>query len=147
MIRYTKEYIGKLLDKYMDGTSTLDEEAILSEYFRGKDIPQEWEDYRQLFQEIEEMRPQPQTIKSRMGRHYKWIAIAASLLILVGIGFGVRQYQDQQEQYAIYEGSYIIRDGKKITDIKQILPELKATEQEVSEILKQQNNNQEIPTI
>jgi len=39
-----------------------------------------------------------------------------------------------------------IRD-RKITDIKQILPELKATEQEVSEILKQQNNNQEIPTI
>ena len=147
MRRYTKEYIGKLLDKYMDGTSTLDEEAILCEYFRGKDIPQEWEDYRQLFQEIEEMRPQPQTIKSRMGRPYKWIAIAASLLILVGIGFGVRQYQDLQEQYAIYEGSYIIRDGKKITDIKQILPELKATEQEVSEILKQQNNNQEIPTI
>ena len=147
MRRYTKEYIGKLLDKYMDGTSTLDEEAILCENFRGKDIPQEWEDYRQLFQEIEEMRPQPQTIKSRMGRPYKWIAIAASLLILVGIGFGVRQYQDQQEQYAIYEGSYIIRDGKKITDIKQILPELKATEQEVSEILKQQNNNQEIPTI
>ena len=33
MRRYTKEYIGKLLDKYMDGTSTLDEEAILCEYF------------------------------------------------------------------------------------------------------------------
>ena len=147
MIRYTKEYIGKLLDKYMNGTSTLDEEAILSGYFRGKDIPQEWEDYRQLFQEIENMRPQPLTIKRGMGRPYKWIAIAASLLILVGIGFGVRQYQDQQKQYAIYEGSYIIRDGKKITDIKQILPELKATELEVSEILKQQNNNQEIPTI
>jgi hypothetical protein len=147
MIRYTKEYIGNLLDKYMDGTSTLDEEAILSEYFRGKDIPQEWEDYRQLFQEIEDMRPQAQTIKRRMGWPYKWIAIAASLLILVGIGFGVRQYQDLQKQYAIYEGSYIIRDGKKITDIKQILPELEATEREVSEILKQQNNNQEIPTI
>ena len=147
MIRYTKEYIGNLLDKYMDGTSTLDEEAILNEYFRGKDIPQEWEDYRQLFQEIEEMRPQPKAIKRWMGWPYKWIAIAASLLILVGIGFGVRQYQDLQKQYAIYEGSYIIRGGKKITDIKQILPELEATEREVSEILKQQNNNQEIPTI
>ena len=147
MIHYTKEYIGKLLDKYMDGTSTLDEEAILSEYFRGKDTPQEWEDYRQLFQEIEDMRPQAQTIKRRMGWPYKWIAIAASLLILVGIGFGVRRYQNQQKQYAIYEGSYIIRGGKKITDIKQILPELEATEREVSEILKQQNNNQEIPTI
>ena len=147
MIRYTKEYIGKLLDKYMDGTSTLEEEAILSEYFRGGSIPQEWEDYRQLFQEIEDMRPQPKATKRRRGRLYKWITIAASLLILVGIGFGVLQYQNQQEQYAIYEGSYIIRDGKKITDIKQILPELKATEQEVADMLKQQDNNQEIPTI
>ena len=79
MIRYTKEYIGKLLDKYMDGTSTLDEEAILSEYFRGKDIPQEWEDYRQLFQEIEEMRPQPQAIKRWMG----WSVAAAAIVAAV----------------------------------------------------------------
>ena len=50
MIRYTKTYIKDLLDKYMDGTSTLEEEDILANYFRGKDIPQEWEDYRLLFQ-------------------------------------------------------------------------------------------------
>ena len=46
MIRYTKTYIKDLLDKYMDGTSTLEEEDILANYFRRKDIPQEWEDYR-----------------------------------------------------------------------------------------------------
>ena len=57
------------------------------------------------------------------------------------------QYQKQQEQYAIYEGSYIIRNGIKNTDIKEILPELKATELQVSEMLEQQNTNQEIPTI
>jgi len=34
-----------------------------------------------------------------------------------------------------------------MTDIKQILPELKATEQEVMDMMKQQNTNQEIPTI
>jgi predicted negative regulator of RcsB-dependent stress response len=77
----------------------------------------------------------------------KWLAIAASMLLLVGIGFGYRYYQEQQELYAIYEGSYIIRDGIKNTDIRQILPELQATEQEVANALKQQNNNQEIPTI
>jgi len=59
MIQYTKEYIAKLLDKYMDGTSTLDEEAILSQYFRGKNIPEEWLCYKQMFQEIEAMAPQP----------------------------------------------------------------------------------------
>ena len=82
MIRYTKEYLGKLLDNYMDGTSTLDEEAILSEYFRGKDIPQEWEDYRQLFREIEDMRPAPQTTNRWMGWSVAVAAIVAGVLYL-----------------------------------------------------------------
>lgn len=57
MIQYTKEYIQKLLTKYMDGTSTLDEEEILSSYFKGDNIPEEWICYQQLFQEIEAMQP------------------------------------------------------------------------------------------
>ena len=78
MIRYTKAYIKDLLDKYMDGTSTLEEEDILADYFRGKDIPQEWEDYRLLFQEIEAMKPQPKTSKRWIG----WSVVAA---IVAGI--------------------------------------------------------------
>ena len=78
MIRYTKAYIKDLLDKYMDGTSTLEEEDILADYFRGKDIPQEWEDYRQLFQEIEAMKPQPKTNK-------RWIGWSVAAAIVAGI--------------------------------------------------------------
>ena len=78
MIRYTKAYIKDLLDKYMDGTSTLEEEDILANYFRGKDIPQEWEDYRQLFQEIEAMKPQPKTNK-------RWIGWSVAAAIVAGI--------------------------------------------------------------
>ena len=76
MIQYTKEYIAKLLDKYMDGTSTLDEEAILSQYFRGKNIPEEWLCYKQMFQEIEAMAPQPKT-------HNRWAiwSIAAAAVV------------------------------------------------------------------
>ena len=59
MIQYTKEVIEKLLQKYMDGTSTLDEEAILAQYFQGENIPEEWLCYQQMFQEIEAMKPQP----------------------------------------------------------------------------------------
>ena len=57
MIQYTKEYIQELLTKYMDGTSTLDEEDILSSYFKGDNIPEEWLCYQQMFQEIEAMQP------------------------------------------------------------------------------------------
>ena len=58
MIQYTKEYIANLLDKYMDGSSTIEEEDILAQYFKGKNIPEEWICYQQMFQEIEEMAPQ-----------------------------------------------------------------------------------------
>ena len=78
MIRYTKTYIKDLLDKYMDGTSTLEEEDILADYFRGKDIPLEWEDYRLLFQEIEAMKPQPKSNK-------RWIGWSVAAAIVVGI--------------------------------------------------------------
>lgn len=78
MIRYTKTYIKDLLDKYMDGTSTLEEEDILADYFRGKNIPQEWEDYRLLFQEIEAMKPQTKISK-------RWIGWSVAAAIVAGI--------------------------------------------------------------
>ncbi len=58
MIQYTKEYIARLLDRYMDGTSTLQEEDILAQYFKGDNIPEEWACYKEMFQEIEAMKPE-----------------------------------------------------------------------------------------
>ena len=78
MIQYTKEVIEKLLQKYMDGTSTLDEEAILAQYFKGDNIPQEWLCYQQMFQEIDDMRPK-QHSKRRIG----WSIAAAIAIALV----------------------------------------------------------------
>jgi len=78
MIRYTKAYIKDLLDKYMDGTTSLEEEDILASYFRGNDIPQEWEDYRLMFQEIEAMKPQPR-------RNRQWIGWSVAAAVVAGI--------------------------------------------------------------
>ena len=55
MTKYSKDYIAKLLDRYMDGTSTLGEEDILADYFHRGNVPEEWADFQQLFQEIEAM--------------------------------------------------------------------------------------------
>lgn len=43
--------IQDLLDKYMDGATSNEEEAKLRKYFEehGNDIPEEWESYRALF--------------------------------------------------------------------------------------------------
>ena len=92
MIHYTKEVIEKLLQKYMDGTSTLDEEAILAQYFQGKNIPEEWLCYQQMFQEIEAMKPQPKA------RH-RWAVwgIAAAAVVAGVMYLAVPPQKVQQE--------------------------------------------------
>jgi hypothetical protein len=108
MIRYTKAYIKDLLDKYMDGTSTLEEEDILANYFRGKDIPQEWEDYRQLFQEIEAMKPQPKTSK-------RWIGWSVAAAIVAGILYVAvpRQQTIQQADPLMAQSDTIVQSSEQ----------------------------------
>jgi len=138
--------IHQLIERFLDAETTNAEEQILYYYFAGSDIAPELMQYREMFRwysdGMPKMRAKQPSITLR-----RILGFAASLLLLVGIGFGIYRYQQQQKEYAIYEGSYIIRNGMKITDISKILPELKATEQSISEKINQQNNNTEIPTI
>lgn len=94
MIHYTKEYIGQLLERYMDGTSTLEEEDIIADYLKGDDVPQEWEVYRELFQEIEDMQPAKTTRRNK-----RWVvwSIAAAIAIAF-VAFISVQLQERQQQ-------------------------------------------------
>ena len=82
MIQYTKEHIGRLLDKFMEGTSTLEEEDILSQYFAQADIPAEWEQYRLLFAEFEAMKPAEKPKRRWMGWGVAAAAVVAGVLYL-----------------------------------------------------------------
>ena len=101
MKRYTKEYIEKLLAKYMDGTTTLVEEEALAQYFRHQEVPREWEDYRLLFQEIDAMKPvspeiaeikpeiaeiEPKIIEiDRENRRKRWMGWGVAAAVVAGI--------------------------------------------------------------
>ena len=50
--------------------------------------------------------------------------VAASIVLVCGLGLGMYQIAFQKK-YEFLEGSYIIRDGRKVTDLKSILPELR----------------------
>ena len=91
MKRYSQHQIKALLDKFMDGQTTVEEEALLAEYFRSSDVPAEWEDYRLMFSyfdrgmegdlvPVEQPRP---TLTRLMGR--RWWGIAAAACITVAI--------------------------------------------------------------
>ena len=94
MKRYTKEYIEKLLAKYMDGTTTLDEEDTLAQYFRHQEVPREWEEYRLLFQEIDAMKPvspeiaetEPKIVEiDRENRRKRWMGWGVAAAVVAGI--------------------------------------------------------------
>lgn len=136
--------IQQQIERFLEGETSNAEEQTLYEYFNCQEVASSLTPYREMFLWFAAGMPENKCHHFPVKRI---LGIAASLLLLFGIGFGMWQYQKQQEEYALYEGSYIIRNGKKFTDIKQILPELKATEQEVMDMTKQQNTNQEIPTI
>ena len=88
MIQYTTQYIEQLLDKFMAGTSTLEEEDILSQYFAQNCIPTEWEQYRLLFAELEAMKP---TAKPRR-TWLRWSIAAA----FIGVVFATMLFQNNK---------------------------------------------------
>ena len=96
MTKYRKDYIAKLLDRYMDGTSTLDEEEILADYFRRESVPEEWEDYRQLFSEIAAMKP-----KRQEGRRAFWAVAAAAVAGLLYMAIPTKQVGLQPDGAAL----------------------------------------------
>ena len=117
MIHRTKGYIQSLLDKFMDGTTTLDEEDVLVEYFmQHGDIPGDWEDYRQLFAELEQMKPQASP------RRYWWWGCAAAAFVAGALWVAIPPSQPVQEQ-----------------------PRLFAEKQDTASILRPEPPNQEVP--
>ena len=91
MRQYTKAFIQSLLDKYMEGMTTLEEEDILHQYFTRSDVPAEWEDYRMLFAEIDSMRP--------AGKHDRrwWPWSIASAVVAALVVFTITQRPQENQ--------------------------------------------------
>lgn len=87
MKRYSQQQIQDLLDKFMNGLTTLEEEAALGDYFRTHEVPREWEDYRQMFgyfdrgMEGELLSSQASTAPLMRQMRHRWWGIAAAAAI------------------------------------------------------------------
>lgn len=80
-----KEYIQKLLDRYMSAETTKEEEQLLSDYFSShRKIPAEWRGYSILFRGIKQYKPMK--IASHRSVVLKWSAVAAIITVIFGTG-------------------------------------------------------------
>lgn len=85
--RYTKEYIARLLNRFMEGATTIEEERLLADYFRKTDhVPEEWSDYRRMFDWFSEGMPMKETAPRR--RWWPWAAAAAVITAII-IAFSI----------------------------------------------------------
>jgi len=126
--------IEELIERFFEGKSSNGEEQELYAFFSGENIPEHLLPYRPVFgyfeSGIKEEKLNHQTIIPKTKRLFLkkniriWAGIAASLLIL--ILFGIEHFSREKE-YIMYEGSYIVRNGIKITDPKIVIPEIKKT--------------------
>ena len=82
----TKEEVEQLLKRFMDGTSTLEEEAQLAEFFRSHEVVGEWKEYKEMFALFDEGNVEVNEKKRSKG-WWKFAGIAAMMLLLLGLGF------------------------------------------------------------
>ncbi|GAA4322291.1 hypothetical protein GCM10023115_50300 [Pontixanthobacter gangjinensis] len=83
--------IEKLLERYDEGETSLAEEKILREYFLREEVPEHLKSYQMMFmfstrQADEKLEEEPNISKSRKD-WYSWTAIAAILVVALGIFF------------------------------------------------------------
>ena len=120
--RNAKEWI----DRFLDGTTTNAEEKELYRFFIEGNVPDNLKKYQQMFQWFADGMPGKPRLQRTNVVHWVHISmkVAASIVLVCGLGLGMYQISFQKK-YEFLEGSYIIRDGRKVTDLKSILPELR----------------------
>ena len=103
--------IEKLVEKYLDATTTLQEEATLKDYFTGGFVAKHLQEYAYLFNYFTTAKEETftKTIslepKKSKKRNLKWFSVAASVAVLFSVFVGKQQYDknvQRKEAQRIY---------------------------------------------
>ena len=130
----------ELVGRFLDGTTTAEEEKQLYAFFRGNDIPEHLQPYREMFawfgQGLEEefatkKDPLP-VLPVRAGHRFRIWGTIAAVAATVALILLVRPAAETAA-FDPFEGSYIVRNGVKITDPALVRAEAEATIRTVEE--------------
>ena len=91
----TTQEVERLLQRFMDGTSTLEEEARLAEFFRTHEVAGEWATYKDMFALFDEGKVEVEE-KQKSTAWWKYAGIAAAIILLLGLGFYFNSQNDEK---------------------------------------------------
>lgn len=110
--------IEQLLEKYDNAETTLAEEAQIRAYFEEEEVPAHLEPYKMLFEYVSHTKQEqftkdvpllPKAFKTRRSKMYRWLAVAAIAILMLGAYFQVNRMNQKitmddlsQEQLMAY---------------------------------------------
>lgn len=110
--------IERLLEKYFEATTTVDDERKLREYFSQDDVATHLQQYRPMFNYFSNAKEEKYTkqvpLKPRVN-YYKWLSVAAAVVLTFGIYFG-KQYQDRKQR-ELEQAEYAYQETKKAFEL------------------------------
>ena len=124
--------IKELIKRFFEGVTTAVEEKMLYDYFAADDVAKELRSYQKMFRWYAGGMKESLPRRSKRRTLFVRLAVAASVIALFGVGFGCYKHFEDEKMYTIYKDSYIVRNGKKITNLKQIQPELERVSMEAA---------------
>lgn len=95
--------IEKLVHKYLEATTSLQEEKVLQEYFTSDDVAPHLQEYSMLFSYFKQSKNETftQTIQlkpEKTKKNWKWLSVAASVVLLFSVFVGNEKYQEHQQR-------------------------------------------------
>ena len=90
----TTQEVERLLQRFMDGTSTLEEEAQLADFFRTHEVAGEWATYKDMFALFDEGKVVVE--EKKITAWWKYAGIAVAIILLLGLGFYFNSRNDEK---------------------------------------------------
>ena len=125
---HTTQEVEQLLARFMDGTSTLEEEAQLAEFFRTHEVVGEWKEYKEMFALFDKGEVD---VKQTQPRWRKHVGMAATVALLVGIGSFLLFHQGSPERQTL---------TAKVDTVKTSPQQMEEKDSRVEEEKKDTNN-------
>jgi len=137
--------IERLLDKYLNAETTLTEENELKNYFLGDNVAPHLEEYRILFEYFSTSKNERFTKSIQLNskkKHWKWLSVAASIILLVSVYTGYEKKQERKAEKIYKETQFALEIlASNLNKGTVAIAQLKEFEKAKNKIFKQPKRN------
>ena len=124
------ERIRKMVDRFMAGETSLDEELQLYRYFAGEDVAEDLLPMRELFCSFAAMKSDEEVVAQRKPKfvrlHFRKVSVGVAASVALVLAVGSLLWSPERQDYC---EAYIY--NRHVTDPAQVMQEVEGTMQSI----------------